>query len=294
MNYVLTGGAGHITRPLAEALLDAGHTVTVIGRNAEHLQPLVQKGAKAAVGSVDDAAFLKKAFAGADAAYTMVPPIYGVSDWKAYIESIARNYADAISANGIRYVVNLSSVGAHAPEGCGPVSGLYRAEHVLDALTDVNVRHLRPGFFYYNFMNSVDMVKNAGIIGGNYGGPDNKMVFSDPRDIAEVAAAELLQLSFTGKSVRYIASDERSFGEVARILGAAVQKPSLPWVEFSDEQSLQGMLGAGLPEEIARNYTEMGAAIRQGKMQEDYHKNPPARFGRTKLEDFAQVFASAF
>jgi uncharacterized protein YbjT (DUF2867 family) len=38
MKYVITGGAGHISKPLAEQLLAAGHEVTVIGRNEEHLK----------------------------------------------------------------------------------------------------------------------------------------------------------------------------------------------------------------------------------------------------------------
>ncbi len=46
MNYVITGGAGHISKPLAEALLAAGHQVTVIGRNAANLQELVSKRSK--------------------------------------------------------------------------------------------------------------------------------------------------------------------------------------------------------------------------------------------------------
>ena len=37
MNYVLTGGAGNTSKPIAEKLLAAGHHVTIIGRNAAHL-----------------------------------------------------------------------------------------------------------------------------------------------------------------------------------------------------------------------------------------------------------------
>ena len=58
MKYVITGGAGHISKPLTEKLLAAGHAVTVIGRNAENLKELVAKGAKAAIGSVEDVQFL--------------------------------------------------------------------------------------------------------------------------------------------------------------------------------------------------------------------------------------------
>ena len=80
MKYVITGAAGHISKPLAEKLLKAGHDVTVIGRNTENLRSLIELGAKAAIGSVQDVDFLKKAFAGADAVYTMSPPNYDTND----------------------------------------------------------------------------------------------------------------------------------------------------------------------------------------------------------------------
>jgi uncharacterized protein YbjT (DUF2867 family) len=124
MKYAITGGAGHISRPLAEQLLQAGHEVIVIGRNAEHLKPLTDKGAKAAIGTIEDINFLKQAFAGADAVYTMVPPKMDAANWKAYIGHVGKNYAEAIQAAGVKYVVNLSSVGAHMATGAGPVSGL--------------------------------------------------------------------------------------------------------------------------------------------------------------------------
>ena len=76
MKYVITGGAGNISKPLALQLLKAGHTVTVIGRNAANLTELTNAGAKAAIGSVEDIAFLTASFTGADAVYTMVPPVH--------------------------------------------------------------------------------------------------------------------------------------------------------------------------------------------------------------------------
>ena len=82
MKYVITGGAGHISKPVVEKLLAGGHLVTVIGRNAENLKELVAKGATAAVGSVDDIKFLTKTFQGADAVYTMIPPNMAAPDWK--------------------------------------------------------------------------------------------------------------------------------------------------------------------------------------------------------------------
>lgn len=293
MKYVITGSAGNISRPLSERLLSAGQEVTVIGRNKQHLETLTSKGAAAAIGEVEDAQFLNTAFAGADAVYTMYPPQYASMDLGAY-KQLAAKYAAAIQANDIRYVVNLSSIGAHMPEGCGPVSGLHYAEEELNKLKDVNVLHLRPGYFYINLYGSLEMVRKMHIIGNNSGDSAAKIILSHPEDIAEAAAEELLNLSFKGHTVRYLVSDERTQGEVARVLGTAVGQPGLPWVAFTDEQSLDGMIQAGLPGEMAKKYVEMGAAMRTGKMWEDILHHRPQFFGKIKLEDFARDFAAAY
>ncbi|HWB24204.1 MAG TPA: NAD(P)H-binding protein [Chitinophagaceae bacterium] len=294
MKYVLTGGAGHITKPLALQLLQAGHTVTIIGRNEANLAELTAAGATAAIGTVEDIAFLTGVFSGADAVYTMVPPKWDAADWKSYIGQIGKNYAEAIKATGVKYVVNLSSIGAHLDDGCGPVSGLYRAEVALNTLEDVNIKHLRPAFFYQNLLSNVNLIKQAGIMGGNYGAPGSTFVIVDPSDIAAAAGEELLTLNFTGHAVRYIASDEITPATIASTIGEAIGKPGLPWVEFTDEQSYQGMIGAGLSEEVAKNYVEMGAALRTGAMTEDYWKNHPVALGNVKIADFAKVFAIVY
>ncbi|MFN8289311.1 MAG: NAD(P)H-binding protein [Chitinophagaceae bacterium] len=292
--YVITGSAGHISRPLAEKLLKAGHHVTVISRKAENISSLTTLGAEAAIGSVEDVAFLTKAFGGADAVYTMVPPYFMASDWKAYIRGIGENYAAAIKAAKVKYVVNLSSVGAHLPDGCGPVSGLYHAEQALNKLEDVHILHLRPVYFFANLLATIGMVKHMNIIGSNFGGDNYTLVLADTGDIAEAAFEALSALSFTGHTVRYIASDERSTSEIARVLGSAIGKPELPWVTFTNEQAYQGMLQAGLPDEVAKNYAEMGNALQNGSMMEDYWKHHPAKLGNTRLEDFARTFAAVY
>ena len=250
-------------------------------------------GAEAAIGSVEDIGFLTEAFTDADAVYTMVPPHFGASDWKKYIAGIGENYAKAIKASGVKNVVNLSSMGAHMPEGCGPVSGLFFVEKALNELEGVNVKHLRPGFFYTNFLSQIGMIKNMGIMGGNYG-ENATMVIVHPEDIADVAAEELQNLSFKGKSIRNIASDEKTTGEVAAILGKAIGKPEIPWVNFKDEDTLGGMLQAGIPEEIAKNYTEMGVALRSGEMDAEYNKNKPLELGKSNLEVWSRAFAAVY
>jgi uncharacterized protein YbjT (DUF2867 family) len=139
----------------------------------------------------------------------------------------------------------------------------------------------------------IPLIKGMNITGGNFGSNDEKLVLVHTSDIAAAAAEELLALNFTGFSVRYIAGDEKTGAEIAAGLSTAIGKPGIPWVAFTDEQTLEGMKGAGLTETIAEAYTTMGRALREGKMQEDYWKNRPV-LSTIKLENFGKEFAAAF
>jgi uncharacterized protein YbjT (DUF2867 family) len=292
MHYVITGSIGHTGKPITEGLVQTGHTVTVITSKPDNAATIEALGAKAAVGTIEDADFLKQAFAGADAVYLLMPSKWGVADLRAYQNQIADNYVAAIRANDIRFAVLLSSIGAHMGNGAGPVDGLHDAEQKLAQVEGLNSKFLRPSYFMYNLFGQIGMVKGMGIMGSNFG--DDPLVLTHTGDIADVAIQELLNLDFTGHQIRYIASDERTGPEIARVLGVAVGKPETPWVVFTDEQSKQGMIQAGLDEPIAMKYTEMGQAIRDGRMQSDFWEHKPA-FGKIKLEDFARnEFAPAF
>jgi len=292
MKITVTGSLGNISKPLAETLIQSGHDLTIITSNPDKVPAIEKLGAKAAVGSVENVEFLTRAFEGADAVYTMVPPSFTAPDYRTYIAQIGQNYAHAIQAAGVSQVVNLSSIGAHLTSGTGPIAGIHDVEQLFNALENVAVKHIRAAFFYVNFYGNVDMIKHAGIIGANYG-PQDTLIMVHPADIANVIAEEIQQTN-SGKSVRYISSDERTLQEVATVLGNAIGKPELNWVEFTNEQALQGMIDGHLPEEIAKNYVEMGTAIRSKILWEDYRSSAIAPTGKTKLEDFAREFSKQF
>jgi len=288
-NYIITGSIGNISKSIVQGLVKAGKNVSVITSKADKVQEIEQLGAKALVGSVSDKEFVKKALAGADVVYTMIPPIWVTSNWRKSQNEIGDVYIDAIKSNNIKYVVNLSSLGANHKNGVGPVGALFDFEQGLNAIPGLNVKHLRPAFFYYNLLAQIGLIKNAGIIGANYG--VDKIALVHPRDIAEVALQELLDLKFTGNSIRHIVSDERTGTEVAQVLGKAIGK-EIPWVVFSDEDQLNGLLQGGVPQSHAPAFVEMGAAFRNGKMQEQISINKTV--GKTKLEDFAKEFSVAY
>jgi uncharacterized protein YbjT (DUF2867 family) len=290
-NYVITGSIGHISKPIVEGLINAGKNVTVLTSSADRVKEIEKLGAKALVGSVQEADFVSTAFKGADVVYTMIPPIWSTNDWRKSQNEVGRNYARAIQSNSVKYVVNLSSVGADVGNGVGPVDGLYDFEKMLNDIPSLHVKHLRPAYFFYNLLAQIPLVKQAGILGANYG-EGEKLYLVHTRDIAAVALEELLNLKFSGSSVRNIISDERSGKEIASVLGKAINK-ELPWVVFTDEQQRDGLLQAGLPPTHAEGYTQMGRAIREGVMLKDVRRSKPELSG-TKLEDFASEFAAAF
>lgn len=293
MNIVVTGSLGHIGKPLTEHLVQQGHQVTVVSSNPERQKDIENLGAHAAIGSLEDIDFLKSTFKDAEALYCMNPPNFGEQDQVAYYRRIANNYKEAIKESHTKRVVYLSSYGAHLDQGTGIILGSHHSEGILNTLTDVAITHLRPGSFYYNLLGQINMIKQAGFMGANYG-DDDMIVWVAPQDIAEAAAEELVKKPAIGSHVRYMASDERTANETARILGAAIGKPGLTWKTFTDEHALKGMLDNGMPKPLAEALVALGASIHKGTLKEDYEQKKPIAMGKVKVEDFAKTFAAAY
>ena len=126
--FVIAGATGKTGSKLAEILLEKGRTIRVIGRDTAKLKGFTAKGAEAAVGAMADRTFLAKAFSGAEAVYTLIPPNFGVADFRAYQAKIGESIVEAIKDSGVKHVVNLSSQGAHLPDRTGPIKGLHDQE----------------------------------------------------------------------------------------------------------------------------------------------------------------------
>jgi uncharacterized protein YbjT (DUF2867 family) len=115
-----------------------------------------------------------------------------------------------------------------------------------------------------------------------------------PRDIATAAAEELTRpAASASRTVRYVASDERTQDEVAQALGAAIGQPDLRWIAFTDEQMRANLLQNGLPASAAADIVDIYASMNNGTLAEDYKQHKPT-LSKVKLEDFAREFAVAF
>jgi len=294
MHIVLTGSLGHISKPLAIGLIAKGHSVTVISSKAEKQSEIEALGAKAAIGSIEDAEFLTATFAGADIAYLMEPPFNFLDhtiDMENYWLNITKNYKQAVQQSGITRLVHLSSIGAHTDKGVGMLATHHNIENILNELpATVSIKTMRPAGFYYNMFAFIPAIQNAGAIIQNYGG-NEKEPWVSPEDIAEVITEEM-EAPFNNRIVRYIASDEISPNEVARVLGMAIGKPDLKWQVISDDQFLAILLNIGFNPLAARGLTDMNAG-RRNHLYDDYRQHKPV-LGKVKLTDFAKQFSEVY
>jgi uncharacterized protein YbjT (DUF2867 family) len=296
MKITVTGSLGHISQPLAKELVQKGHHVTVISSKPEKQKDIEDLGATAAIGSLEDADFLAATFSGADAVYCMVPPANYFDhnlDLLAYYHRLGNNYAQAIGQSGVKRVVNLSTIGGHLEKGSGILLGAHDVENILNELSsDVAVTHIRPTSFFYNLYGYVDMIKSEGVVAANYGAEDI-VPWVSPIDIAAAIVEEIVT-PLVGRKVRYVASDELTGNETARILGAAIGKPDLKWILISSEEMQSGLETAGMNPKIAAGLVEMYGSLHSGLLSEDYYRNKPKVLGKVKLADFAKEFAAAF
>ncbi|TDO73636.1 uncharacterized protein YbjT (DUF2867 family) [Flavobacterium chryseum] len=295
MKIIITGSLGNISKPLATGLVQKGHEVIVISSSVEKQTEIEAIGAKAAIGSVEDAAFLTATFTVADAVYCMIPRANYFDqnlDLDAFTGKIGDTYAEAIKNSGVKRVVFLSSIGAHLEQNSGIIQRYNEIEAVLNKLENVAITFMRPTSFFYNLLAYIPMIKNQGIIAANYGA--EKMIpWVSPNDIAEAIADELTT-PLDGRKIRYVASEELTGHETAHILGEAIGKPDLKWVLISDEEVLNGLVNVGMQPKIAAGLVEMYAGLYNGLLGEDYIKNKPAVMGKVKLAEYAKEFAAIY
>jgi uncharacterized protein YbjT (DUF2867 family) len=263
MRITVNTPSGNIGRALTHALLDAGTHVTILGRSPDKVTDLVGRGARLIKAEVDDARALDEAFAGADAVFWLNPPAVR-PDLVAWSEATGRTAAAAAKRHGVARAVVLSSVGAQAGHGTGPVSPLLAIEQAFAAAVPSSLA-LRPGYFMENVLRSLGTLASEGAIYSPV--PGNVPVAQvATRDIAAVAAKELLDTRWTGHRVRGVHGPvDLSQDQVAETLSKVLGRP-VKYVQVTVEQARQAMLGMGFPGFAADLFCEMYQAILSGHM----------------------------
>ncbi|MEO9362582.1 MAG: NmrA family NAD(P)-binding protein [Nitrososphaera sp.] len=290
--YAVVGASGNTGRIVAEQLLAAGKKVRAIGRNADHLKALADKGAEPFIASIEDKSALTKAFTGVQAVYSMIPPSM-VEDQTSYVNKVGEALAGAVAGAHVPYVVNLSSMGAASEDAPGFMADMYRQEQRLNRLPDsVSVVHLRPSMFMENFLASINAIKKAGVIAYPIR-PDIAIPMIATQDIASEAARLLLGLNFSGKSTKALFGQrDVSMAEVAKIIGRAINK-DVRYVQAPYEEHIKTLVQAGIPLDVANTLTGLYRRMNEGTGV-SREKRTSENTTPTSFEQFAQKFAAIY
>jgi uncharacterized protein YbjT (DUF2867 family) len=290
----VVGASGNVGKVLAERLLQRGVRVRAVTRSAERVALLAEEGAEICSGDLHEIDFTAEAFRGADASFAMLPTHVDAPDFCADLQKSAAAIVEALRIARVRRVVILSAAGAHLPSGTGPIAGLHAFEQMLLALPQLAVVALRPSYFMENLLAAIPIIKQAGFFGAVVRA-DLVHPMIAARDIAAVAAGYLSEPAFSGYTVRELLGPrEYTHREAAGILGAAIGRPDLPYVEFSYVDFHKGLLDAAFSQSAADTYLEMFTAFNEGRIQPEISRNRHSTTPTT-LDQFAhEIFAPAF
>ncbi|MGW6057409.1 NAD(P)H-binding protein [Streptomyces sp. NPDC055189] len=209
---VVTGATGNVGRPLTQALAEAGEQVTAVSRRAA----AVPDGVRHVAADLADPASLTRVLDGAKALFLLLS-----GDLHAP-EARPADIIDLAVAGGVRRVVLLSSQGV-ATRPLGPTRVAMRA--LEDALRELGMDWavLRPGGFASNALAWAESVRTQGTIAAPFG--DVGVPVIDPADIAEVAAACLLDDRHTGGVYELTGPEVITPRQQAEAIAAALGSP---------------------------------------------------------------------
>ncbi len=160
--------------------------------------------------------------------------------------------ASAVKKSGLQYAVNLSSFGAQAASGGGPISGLHGVEQKLNSVDRLNVLHVRAGYFLENHLANINVMQMMGLMGGPLNA-DLRIPQIATRDIGAFAADHLLKLDFNNKNTHELLGErDLSMNEVATVIGKALGKTRSPLCAISLRSSGAGALTDGNSPENGR------------------------------------------
>jgi uncharacterized protein YbjT (DUF2867 family) len=288
----IVGATGNVGGKIAVILSGKNEPIRLIARSAERLRTLVGKSVTAFAGDAGNPEFLAKAFADVDAVFTLIPPNPTAPDFLRYADAIGRSITQAVEAAKVKYVVNLSSVGAELAEGTGPIRGLHNMEELLNRIKGLNVVHMRAAYFMENLLWNIDLIRFQSITGSAIRG-DVTMSMIASKDVAAYAAARLARRDFTGSSVHYLLGQrDLTMSEISGIIGKRISKLGLPYVRFPYDEAEKAMVGMGLSADVSRNYVEMARGFNEGTIKSE--RRTRENTTPTSIESFCdEVFVPA-
>ncbi|MGJ5756646.1 uncharacterized protein YbjT (DUF2867 family) [Streptomyces puniciscabiei] len=242
---VVTGATGNVGRPLTQALAEAGEHVTAVSRHAA----AVPDGVRHVSADLAEPQSLTPALDGAKALFLLLS-----GDLHAP-EARPTDIIELAAASGVRRAVLLSSQGV-ATRPLGPSRIAMRAVEEALRESGLDWAVLRPGGFASNALAWAESVRTQGTVAAPFG--DVGVPIVDPADIAEVAAACLLDDRHTGGVFELTGPDVITPRQQTEAIAAALGSP-VRFHELTREEAKAAMTQF-VPPELADDTLDIIAA----------------------------------
>ncbi|MYQ37411.1 Uncharacterized conserved protein YbjT, contains NAD(P)-binding and DUF2867 domains [Streptomyces sp. LamerLS-316] len=233
---VVTGATGNIGRPLTQALADAGRQVTAVSRH----KTAVPEGVRHMAADLAEPTGLKPALDGAKALFLLLSGDLHATG--ANPAGIIREAADS----GVRRVVLLSTLGV-VTRPFGQTRIAMRALEDTLRGSGLEWAVLRPGGFASNALWWAESVRAHQVVAAPFG--DIGVPIIDPADIAEVAAACLLEDRHTGGIYELTGPEVITPRQQAEAIAGALGSP-VRFQELTREEAATAM-ARSMPAELA-------------------------------------------
>ncbi|MFD4415113.1 SDR family oxidoreductase [Streptomyces sp. NPDC058476] len=242
---VVTGATGNVGRPLTQALAQAGAQVTTVSRHAA----AAADGARHMPADLAHPQSLTAALDGAKALFLLLS-----GDLHAP-EASPADIIDLAAASGVRRVVLLSSQGvATRPHGVSRIAMRAVEDALRESGLDWTV--LRPGGFASNALAWAESVRTQQTVAAPFG--DVGVPIVDPADIAQVAAACLLDDRHTGTVLELTGPEVITPRQQAQAIAAALGS-RVRFHELTREQAKAAMTQS-VPPALADDTLDITAA----------------------------------
>jgi uncharacterized protein YbjT (DUF2867 family) len=251
---LVTGATGTVGSEVVKQLVEAGQKVRALVRDPAKVKKLGD-GIDVVIADLARPQTLAVAFAGAEKAFVLAPPVSN-------LEELEANAFEAAEQAGIKHIVYLSNFGAGAFD-----DDLWRAHGANEQRLRerrMSWTILRPTRFMTNTPYSWASVHEKSQLVEPHGG--RKVTLIDPRDIAAVAVKALTTSGHDGK-VYELTGEASSGAEMAQSLSAVLGK-SIQFVDATDEETCDDLVRSGLPPSIAEKVLYYFATLREGRWYE--------------------------
>lgn len=259
--YLVTGASGHLGQATLTHLINTSkvpaNRIIAVTRNPDKLAAFKAQGVEVRAGSFDDEAGLAAAFKGAKRLLLISTDSLDAPGKRGEQHKAAIRAAEKAGVEHVLYTslqkADTSAV-SFAPDHTG-------TEQALAAAKLKGYTLLRNSWYFENIFYAIPQALKAGTQYSAAG--QGKIAHIARDDLARAAAAALASNKEGRLTYTLTGAQEFTTDEIAGLVSKATGKP-LTVVHVPVEGLVQGMLGAGLPEPLARVFASFDDNIAKG------------------------------